>query len=39
MVPQDAKKVGVARVADKRIITLTLTDTMDENFFTITSNL
>ena len=29
MVPQGAKKVGVAAIADKRMITLTLTVTMD----------
>ena len=39
MVPQGAKKVGVAGIADKRMIILTLTVTMDGTNFTISSNL
>lgn len=39
MAPQGAKKVGVAGIADKRMIILTLTVTMDGTNFTISSNL
>ena len=39
MAPEGAKKVGVAGIADKGMIILTLTVTMDGINFTISSNL